>query len=108
MLLHWAQTNIHSLVTKYQQKSPKGKWDIFRKIINAWLAVCGLSILDRNFKPYWLSYLTSMTFVDFFALTFYTMWKLRSEPVRALSATCLSGVAIPVNHSLVLFRDIHH
>lgn len=97
--VNWTRSKIQSVEHDYQERSPRGKWDILRKTANYLLGVIGLAVLDRKFKVWYWSYLPGMLGVDYPILAVYTMWKFRNEPLIAFQTTCLYGLLIPVGIS---------
>lgn len=78
------------------EKEPKEKCEFVRMVGITILQTIGIELLDPNYKPYALSYLAGFCLIDYFSLTFYTLYLYRDDIWRAIEPTCIFGIIIPV------------
>lgn len=79
--------------------SPKAKVEFVEQWATALTQIVGVRVLERNYKPYWLSYWPGVVVVEFYFLTIYSVYYfvVIGQPIRSVAALSLLAVAIPVS-----------
>lgn len=82
---------------KYNEKSPKQKWQFIFDIVDILQSSIGLRVLN-DLKVYWLSGLCGLCGADCFLTIFYTVFYYfkKNKFFVGLESTCLMGPAIAV------------
>lgn len=77
-------------------KNPRQKWLTVRRVKFFLLKFIGVQFMESDYKLHLQTLIPAYLLLNFFTLLLYTAYYYRSELFRALQATPVSGIIIPV------------
>lgn len=86
----------NSLKSEYMNRSPKGKWRFVLNMAIFAQSLYGVAVVDRDFKLWWYSYLSGVTFLEVACSIVYTCWYYIEEPIKGALLISMIGVLVPV------------
>lgn len=89
--------SLQKIKEAYLAKTPFEKWNLVRSV-NIWsLTPIGCQLMEANFQIHSKSYIPIYLGINYFSLMVYTLYYYRHQPLKALQATPVLGIAIPVS-----------
>lgn len=86
----------------YLRRSLRGKWTFVQQIGIFFLKICGIAIIDRNFKVTWFSFSKAVAVFDVIVSFAYTIWYFSGTIQGFLVVPCL-GTLLSVSFFISTF-----
>lgn len=84
------------LKREYLAKSPRGKWEFIRDINIIPMNFIGTEYMEPNFRINWKTVIPPFIGLEYTLAMSYTLHYHKDNPLKAMQATPLLGIVIPV------------